>query len=292
MDPFDRELLKTFVRVLYRENFCRGEPMIQRTVSALQDATRRPNEVRPAIPIRRARPVGFRPPQGTDAFAQGWPQPRPAIPLSPGAAVLQEFDALYHKYQRRVFRQCYRMLGNDQDAEDATQEVFLQLFRKAHTFRGDASFSTWLHRMTINTVLMQIRRHRRWRGTTISLDAAPPGAEEGGSNVTLAVDGLPAPTTNPLDRIIVNVAMAQLSSGYQEIFVLYDMEGYRHDEIAELLGISEGTSKSQLHKARIRLRQLVGSAGGRTGSFRRSSVSRNIRRKRCPNSRVGDGVLV
>jgi len=172
----------------------------------------------------------------------------------------EEFDSLYQTYARRVYRQCYRMLGNQEDAEDLTQEVFLQLFRKASTFRGESSFSTWLHRLTINTVLMQMRRFRRWRGSVTSLDAVPV-SDDGANEFPAAASLVPAPTTSPMDRITLDVAIGKLSSGYKEIFLLHDQEGYRHDEIAKLLGISEGTSKSQLHKARLRLRHLV--AGNR-----------------------------
>jgi RNA polymerase sigma-70 factor (ECF subfamily) len=156
------------------------------------------------------------------------------------------------------------MLGNPDDAEDLTQEVFLQLFRKADTFRGEASFSTWLHRLTINTVLMQMRRFRRWRGSVSSLDVAP-NAEDGTNEFPAAVSALPAPATSPMDKISLDVAIDKLSSGYKEIFLLHDLEGYRHEEIAKRLGISEGTSKSQLHKARLRLRDLVQSGGHRFG---------------------------
>lgn len=202
--------------------------------------------------------TGAAPPQANaGASPQSWPSPRPPVPQSPGAALIKEFDVLHHKYERRVYRQCYRMLGNPEDAEDLTQEVFLQLFRKAHTFRGEANFSTWLHRLTVNTVLMRLRRYRRWREAVTSVDVAP-GADEAVSDILTTVSALPAPATSPLDKISLDVAIAQLSSGYQEIFLLHDLEGYRHDEIAQLLGISEGTSKSQLHKARLRLRTLMG----------------------------------
>ncbi len=178
-------------------------------------------------------------------------------PPSPGEAVLQEFNPLYRKYVRRVYRQCYRMLGNHEDAEDLTQEVFFQLYRKAHTFRGEANFSTWLYRLTVNTVLMQLRRRRRWRDTVTSLDV-PPGSDDAVSDVLTMAATPASPATTMLEKISLDSAIAQLSSGYKEIFLLHDQEGYRHDEIAKLLGISEGTSKSQLHKARNRLRTLMG----------------------------------
>ena len=146
-----------------------------------------------AIPTLRGRSVDFplphyarpgtaSPEANAPTSGHSWLSSQSRIPQSPGSALVGEFDALYHKYERRVYRQCYRMLGNPDDAEDMTQEVFLQLFRKAHTFRGEANFSTWLHRLTVNTVLMQLRRHRRWREAVTSLDVAP-GAEEGVSDI-------------------------------------------------------------------------------------------------------------
>jgi RNA polymerase sigma-70 factor (ECF subfamily) len=179
------------------------------------------------------------------------------MPQTPGTDLLKEFDVIYHKYEPRVYRQCYRMLGNQEDAEDLTQEVFLQLFRKIHTFRGEANFSTWLQSLTVNTVLMRLRRHRRWREAVTSLDA-PQGSEDAACDVLTLVSALSARATNRLDKIGLDRAIAQLSSGYREIFLLHDAEGYRHDEIAKLLGISTGTSKSQLHKARLRIRELMG----------------------------------
>lgn len=239
-------------------------------------------------------PRDFRPgaalPEGDAAASKDSWQSQPEIPESPGAALVREFDALYHKYERRVFRQCYRMLGNQEDAEDLTQEVFLQLFRKAHTFRGEANFSTWLHSLTVNTVLMRLRRNRRWREAVTSLDVVP-GADEGVSDVLTMASVVAAPATNTLDKLSLDVAIAQLPSGYQEIFLLHDLEGYRHDEIAKRLGISEGTSKSQLHKARLRLRVLMESSGGRKASLDSAPAALNRRKKRRPSSCVPELVL-
>ena len=195
-----------------------------------------------------------------------WELGQADIPPSPGQLLLQEFDAVYAKYQRRVYRQCFRMVRNQEDAEDLTQEVFLLLFRKAHTFRGESHFTTWLHRLTVNTVLMRLRSHRRWRETVTSLDVVPGPDQDGGENPTLA-SALPAPPTSTVDKIGLDIAISQLSSGYREVFLLHDAEGYRHDEIAKILGISEGTSKSQLHKARFRLRKLVESGSIRAVAF-------------------------
>lgn len=188
----------------------------------------------------------------------------------PGAALIGDFDDLYQTHHRRVYRQCLRMVRNPEDAEDLTQEVFLQLFRKVHTFRGDSNFSTWLHRLTVNTVLMSLRRVRRAGVLLTSLDSTP-GAEETVSDMVNTLNALPSPATHQLTRIGLQVALARLSSGYKDIFLLHDVEGYRHEEIAKLLGISEGTSKSQLHKARLRLRFYLQS--GRRAGFRKFSLS-------------------
>ena len=233
-----------------------------------------------AVRRRAARPAV----PGAEDAAYSWTSAQSVTRRASRPPGVEDFDALYQTYKRRVYRQCYRMLGNQEDAEDLTQEVFLQLFRKVNTFRGEASFSTWLHRLTINTVLMQMRRYRRWRAPMTSLDVAP-AVEDGGGEFPAAVSALAAPAPNPMDKLMVDVAVARLSSGYKEIFLLHDLEGYRHDEIAELLGISEGTSKSQLHKARLRLRNLMDADVHTRDGADRASVTRNRRRKRCDASR-------
>jgi RNA polymerase sigma-70 factor (ECF subfamily) len=147
------------------------------------------------------------------------------------------------------------MLRNQADAEDLTQEVFLRVFLKANTFRGESRFSTWLHRLTFNLVLMELRKQRRrplstfsWGGSLSEEDHA--GAQE----IEKTFQAASAPI---LERVSLDLVIAQLSSGYRKIFILHDAQGYGHEEIARLLGISEGTSKSQLHKARRRLRALL-----------------------------------
>jgi RNA polymerase sigma-70 factor (ECF subfamily) len=218
--------------------------------------------------------LGHSEPEETAPFAaNSWPSAQEEIPLSPGAALLQEFDAIYQKYERRVYRQCLRMMRNPEDAEDLTQEVFLQLFRKAHTFRGESNFSTWLHRLTVNTVLMRLRRLRRWRDAVTSFDT-PPGPDQDAGDVLTIVGTFPAAPTSPVDKISLDIAIGQLSSGYREIFLLHDAEGYRHDEIAKMLGISEGTSKSQLHKARFKLRELIKSSRNSGRSVQRENSVR------------------
>lgn len=158
------------------------------------------------------------------------------------------FEEIYHRHFRRVYALCLRMMGNPTEAEDMTQEVFLQLFNKIGMFRGDSAFTTWLHRMTVNQVLMHFRK-RSTRSEKIT--------DEGETPVQI-VQGTANPDKMPVvDRIALERALQQLPTGYRTVFVLHDIEGYEHYEVADMLGIAEGTSKSQLHKARLKLRQLI-----------------------------------
>jgi len=146
-----------------------------------------------------------------------------------------------------------RMLGDPTLAEDMAQEVFLQVYRKIGSFRGDSAFTTGLHSLTVNQVLMHFRK----RGVRLEHTAN----EEEFANV---VD-TPLQSTRRIsiiDRLALDKAIAQLAPGYRTVFVLHDVEGYEHEEIAEMLGISVGTSKSQLHKARMRLRDWLASQSG------------------------------
>jgi RNA polymerase sigma-70 factor (ECF subfamily) len=162
------------------------------------------------------------------------------------------FAQLYSTHKRRVYSLCLRMLGNVAEAEDLTQESFLQLHRKIATFRGDSAFSTWLHRLTINVVLMHLRR----KGLNlISLDEAlDPSPDHGPARSFGAPD---LRLTGSIDRMTLEKAVESLPAGYRLIFVLHDIEGYEHNEIATLLDCSIGNSKSQLHKARMKLREAL-----------------------------------
>jgi len=148
------------------------------------------------------------------------------------------------------------MLRNHADAEDAAQEVFLQLFRKVHTFRGESKFSTWLHRLTTNCVLMEMRRNRR-RWPETRFEEVTMAAHDGDAEMEASFDNCAAPSTPILDRIMLGGAFSQLPTGFKRIFQLHDVKGYTHEEIATILSIQAGTSKSQLHKARLRLRGLL-----------------------------------
>lgn len=156
------------------------------------------------------------------------------------------FEELYKSHHRCVYALCLRMTRNVSEADDLTQDVFVQLFRKLKTFRGEASFTTWLHRLTVNEVLMHFRRTARRPQRNI--EDSPTPAERGSEN--------PA-RMRVLDRISLDQAVMQLPPGYRAVFVLHDIEGYEHRQIGRMLGCAQGTSKSQLHKARMRLRRLL-----------------------------------
>ncbi len=164
------------------------------------------------------------------------------------AGNIAAFELLYERYHRRTYSLCLRMTSNQTEAEDLTQEVFIQLFRKAGSFRGDSAFSTWLHRLTVNQVLMHFRR-RSVKNEKTSHDGEMPEQ---------IVPGTENQSKMPvLDRIALTRAIGELPPGYKSVFTLHDIEGYEHEEVARILGISVGTSKSQLHKARIKLRGLL-----------------------------------
>jgi RNA polymerase sigma-70 factor (ECF subfamily) len=163
----------------------------------------------------------------------------------------EAFETLYNLHKRRVYSLCLRMTANAAEAEDLTQEAFMQLFRKIATFRGESAFSTWLHRMAVNVVLMQLRK----KGLPvvpleddIETEEETPKKDFGAQDLRLE---------GSIDRLRLQDAIGKLPPGYRTIFVLHDVEGYEHNEIAEMVGCSIGNSKSQLHKARMKLRELL-----------------------------------
>ena len=164
----------------------------------------------------------------------------------------EAFQALYERHKRRVYSLCLRMTANTAEAEDLTQEAFLQLYRKIGTFRGESAFSTWLHRLSVNVVLMHLRKKGlpvvSLEETTQSSEEDSPKRDFGADDVALA---------GSIDRLQLQKAVESLPPGYRTIFVLHDVEGYEHNEIAGLVGCSIGNSKSQLHKARMKLRDLL-----------------------------------
>jgi len=154
---------------------------------------------------------------------------------------------LYERHRPLVYSLCLRMTGNTSEAEDLTQEIFIHLLRKVGSFRGESRFSSWLYRFTTNHVLMHFRRTTRRR-----------------ERFPYLADEIPAIHDRPvsfapqlLDRIALDAALAKLPSGSRSVFLKFDVEGYNHEEIAGIFGCSVGNSKSQLHKARRRLRKLL-----------------------------------
>jgi RNA polymerase sigma-70 factor, ECF subfamily len=163
------------------------------------------------------------------------------------------FEELYERHHRRVYSLCLRMTQNASEAEDLAQEVFIQLFRKIGSFRGESAFTTWLHRLTVNQVLMHFRKR------SVKLEQT---TEEGETPVQI-VRGTENPNHMPVvDKIALDKAIAELPPGYRTVFTLHDIEGHEHEEIAKMLGCSVGTSKSQLHKARMKLRALLRQQSG------------------------------
>lgn len=164
----------------------------------------------------------------------------------------EAFEILYHAHKRRIYSLCLRMTGNTAEAEDLTQEAFLQLFRKIGTFRGESAFSTWMHRLAVNLVLMRLRKKGL---VTSSLDEPADPDYEGSRTRDFGSEDLAL--TGSVDRIVLENAIQALPPGYRMIFFLHDVEGYEHQEIAGMMGCSVGNSKSQLHKARMKLRELL-----------------------------------
>jgi RNA polymerase sigma-70 factor (ECF subfamily) len=182
------------------------------------------------------------------------------------------FERIYRLHSRKIYTLCLRMVGDPTEAEDLTQEVFLQLFRKIETFRGESAFSTWLHRMAVNIVLMRFRKKTIAK---ISLDSITNPEEEPGTQPKefgvhdLRLNGV-------IDRITLQAAINELAPGYRAMFILHDVQGYNHDEIAEMFGCSVGNSKSQVYKARMKLRQLLQKALGDSTHRPRKSIPRSL----------------
>ena len=161
------------------------------------------------------------------------------------AGDVDAFEALYKQHAARIYSLASRMAGSPDEGEDLLQEIFLQAYRKLGSFKGDASVGTWLYRLAVNHCLDFVRSRRAKMGrVTDTLDAA--GSFEPVS-----------PRETPLARLELERAIEQLPAGCREAFVLHDVEGFDHKEVARLLGIAEGTSKSQVFKARMKLRGLL-----------------------------------
>ncbi|MEM9557718.1 MAG: RNA polymerase sigma factor [Acidobacteriota bacterium] len=159
------------------------------------------------------------------------------------------FEVVYRRHVDRVYALCLRLCGDVQEAEEATQDAFVRAWRRLDSFRGDAAFTTWMHRLTVNTVLGRWRAAGRYRERVLALDDLVDDAD---------ADDL-APPTRPQDglRLDLERAIARLPRGARTVFVLHDLEGLRHRDIAERTGLAVGTSKTQLHRARRLLRRFL-----------------------------------
>src|SRR5215213_137103 len=161
---------------------------------------------------------------------------------------MQAFEELFRLHRRLVYGLCLRMTQDVTEAEDVTQEVFVLLFRKIGGFRGEASFTTWLHRLTVNQVLMRFRKNKSRREDALEDEELQPHE---------SVRPTSTKASQVVDRLTLESAIAKLPPGYRAAFILHDVEGYEHEEVARILGCAVGTSKSQLHKARTKLRKLL-----------------------------------
>ncbi|HEX8146507.1 MAG TPA: RNA polymerase sigma factor [Pyrinomonadaceae bacterium] len=161
---------------------------------------------------------------------------------------MEAFEELFRLHRRLVYGLCLRMTQDAAEAEDVTQEVFVLLFRKIGGFRGEASFTTWLHRLTVNQVLMRFRKNKARREDALEDEELQPHE---------SVRPASPKASQLIDRLTLEGAIAKLPPGYRAAFILHDVEGYEHEEVARILGCAVGTSKSQLHKARTKLRKLL-----------------------------------
>jgi RNA polymerase sigma-70 factor, ECF subfamily len=168
------------------------------------------------------------------------------------AGDMQAFEELYERYHRRVYNLCLRMTNNIAEAEDLAQEIFIHVYRKIGSYRGESAMMTWLHRVTVNKVLMHFRKNSVRREHT-TIDGESPEIAAQARETT--------GQTFAVDRIALDRAIGQLPPGYRSVFILHDVEGYEHAEIARICGTAIGTSKSQLHKARKKLHELLKGSG-------------------------------
>ena len=192
----------------------------------------------------------------------------------------EAFAALFQMHKKRVYSVCLLMAKDIAEAEDLTQEAFLQVFRKIGSFRGDAAFSTWLYRIAVNTVLMQLRRRKSLPALSLDQPVSP------GSSLRCEFGHSDPALKGAIDRIALRRAIQELPEGCRTIFALHEVEGYQHQEVAQLLCCSIGNSKSQLHKAKLKMRELL--FPERKGVRRREAVPGAEERAATlsPNSRL------
>lgn len=166
---------------------------------------------------------------------------------------LEDLAHLYAMYNTRIYCLCLRMTGNPDDAEDLSQEAFLRLIQKIDKFRGESAFYTWLRRLAINVVLLKFQK-ASWRHEVSLEELTDPVMDRRPDQFLATID---PELVGVIDRVSLERAMDRLPPGFKSVFVLHDIEGYQHTEISKLLGCSIGTSKSQLHKARLKMRELL-----------------------------------
>ena len=184
------------------------------------------------------------------------PRPRVSATLSDDAQLIaacrrgeaRAMEMLYHQFKRRVFGMAHRIVGPN-DAEEVAQEVFVRVYRGLAAFRGDSALSTWIYRLTVNASLSHLARRGR--------------RQEVGDETLAEVPAPPETTRDPGLANRIEAALQQLPPGYRAILVLHDVEGLSHEECATILECRVGTCKSQLHKARARMRELLGPMGDR-----------------------------
>jgi len=189
----------------------------------------------------------------------------------------EAFSALFYAHKPRVYSVCLRMTNNSAEAEDLTQDAFLQVYRKLATFRGDSALSTWLYRVAVNTVLMHFRKKALRQ---VSLDE--PCRQKDGRSIRRDYGIRDEQLAGTVDRIALARAIRELPVGYRTIFLLHEVEGYEHQEIARLLDCSVGNSKSQLHKAKQRIQELLSSS--QEGAALRQTPSRRPRKAKAAHA--------
>jgi len=185
----------------------------------------------------------------------------------------EAFSALFHAHKPRIYSVCLRMTNNTAEAEYLTQDAFLQVYRKLATFRGDSALSTWLYRVAVNTVLMHFRKKALRQ---ISLDE--PCRQKDGRSVKRDYGIRDDRLAGSVDRIALGRAIRELPAGYRTVFLLHEVEGYEHQEIARLLHCSVGNSKSQLHKAKQRIQEFL--AGASDPNFIAHRKATKVQRRR------------
>jgi RNA polymerase sigma-70 factor (ECF subfamily) len=197
--------------------------------------------LRTAVWGNRAAPFGGVIPLATneDRRAEEWRLVRQAQ-----AGDMAAFEELYRRNVGRVYALCIRVCGDGALAEELAQDVFVRAWERLGTFRGDSAFSSWLHPLTVNVALSERRARRRRTARVMTTDDLTPFEK-------------PTRSHGPEAGLDLEKALATLPPGARSVFVLHDVEGYKHQEIAELTGVAEGTSKAQLHRARRMMREAL-----------------------------------